>query len=69
MVLNTNTDFIFNCNLLAFYTFYAVPSSGKDKYALENWVDKTVFPVVQETRSISNVKIYEIGLLQWQKFR
>ena len=32
--MNTNTYFVFNCNVLALFTFYAVPSSGKYKCAL-----------------------------------
>ena len=31
IVLNTNEYLIFNCNVLALFTFYALPSSGKDK--------------------------------------
>ena len=36
--MNTNTYFVFNCNVLALFTFYAVPSSGKHKCALVHWL-------------------------------
>ena len=29
--MNTNTYFVFNCNVLALFTFYALPSGGKLK--------------------------------------
>ena len=34
IVVNTNTYFVFNFNVLALFTFYAVPSSGEYKCAL-----------------------------------
>ena len=38
--MNTNTYFVLNCNVLALFTFYALPSGGKLKdmvvhYAIE----------------------------------
>ena len=40
ILLNTNKYFVFNCNVLALFTFYAVPSSDKYKCMLVHF---TVF--------------------------
>ena len=37
MVLNTNTYFVFICNVIALFTFYALPSGGKSKGAVVHW--------------------------------
>ena len=37
IVLNTNTYFVLNCNVLALFTFYALPSGGKLKNAVVHY--------------------------------
>ena len=37
IVLYTNTYFVLNCNVLALFTFYALPSVGKSKDAVVHY--------------------------------
>ena len=37
IVLNTNTYFVLNCNVLALLSFYALPSGGKSKDMVVHW--------------------------------
>ena len=45
IVLNTNTYFVLNCNVLSLFTFYALPSGGKSKDAVVHWQDSCALGV------------------------
>ena len=59
IVLNTNIYLIFKCNALALFTFYAIPSSGKNKCALFH-CQTHLFIVLHELLSL-NTTAYHLG--------
>ena len=59
--MNTNTYFVCNCHVLAFFTFYALPSGGKLKGAMVHCKNKFSFALFILFWHFINTTAYYLG--------